>query len=149
MWPRTRRASRGGHVGRCGIIVFVRVNRRWVTWLGTAVIGLALLTMLLWIGPAGSAWQANDDFAACITRADSLFTYRIDGEVNPEYISAMSECAQYCESIDDPSWLEMVGLFVQTRVSASQEGPSCVLQPGFSDIIPFLPGEDTADAPPP
>ena len=125
------------------------VNRRWVTWLGAAFVGFGLLTLVLWIGPAGSAWQANNDFAACITRAESLYTYRIDGEVNPEYISAMSECAQYCEPIDDPSWLETIGLFFQTRVSAGQDGPSCVPQPGFSDVIPLLPGDDTNVVPSP
>lgn len=65
-----------------------------------------------------------------------------DGELNPEYVAAMSVCAQYCESIVDPSWLETMGLFVQTRVSSSRDEASCVWQPGFSDIIPLLPGDD-------
>ena len=69
--------------------------------------------------------------------------------MNPEYVSAMSECSQYCEPIEDPSWLEKVGLFVQTRFSAGDDRPSCVPQPGFSDIVPLLPGDDMDDVSPP
>ena len=128
----------------------VGLNRRWVQRLGWAFIALALLAGLLWLSPAGSAYLANDDFAACATRAEPLGTVGADGELNPEFLTAMTACAEYCESIVDPSWLETVGLFVQTRVSPSRDGPSCVWQPGFSGIIPLLPGDDMPEpAPPP
>ncbi len=110
---------------------------------------LAALTAFLWLGPPGSAYRANDAYAACVTRAESLGTAAAEGGLDPEYIAAMSECAEHCEPITDPSWLETVGLFMQTRVSSSRDGPSCLWQqPGFSDIIPFLPGDDMHDVGP-
>ncbi len=115
------------------------MSRRSATRLGGLAALFVVVSVLLWMGPAGSAYRANDDLAACVERAELQGASTPGGEFGPEYVAAVADCAVHCERLAEPSWLETVGLFVQTRLSTGRDGPSCVDQPGFSDVIPFLP----------
>lgn len=104
-----------------------------MTTLGKRVAGvvfaLSVLVTLLVLGPPGNAYRANESFAACVG-AIEVSQQQLAGE-------GIAACAEeHCASWA-PNRLELVGVWVQSRVSESRDGASCIEPPELSDI--FLP----------
>lgn len=99
-----------------------------------SVLVVGVVSLLLVAGPPGSAYRTNGAFAACIE--DALIA-ELTAE---EYMKRSAECfRQLCPDGWEPSRIEKIGLFAQTRLSG-RDGPSCVWPPELGDI--FLPEDN-------
>ena len=108
------------------------MRRRWVDWVAGAVLAVPVLGLLRIIGPSGSGYRTNQAFAVCWEDAAAR------EPAGEEFFARVVECkTQYCPPRWEPSRLEKVGLFLQTRLS-EKDSPSRVDPPELGNII--LPG---------